>query len=178
MPNIERPSDLQPSSRYNRKGISVTQNIFIDTEFTGFENPQLISIGLIARDGEEFYAEVEYDLGTCSDFVKKYVIPLLSQNEKWSLERLKVQLAKWIEVVREDGRVLLCYDSEYDRKMLESIFKGDFPNGVLFRNLGSNYVNKIKQYEYHVKTNQVEHHALHDARALKYAFRGWVRTVR
>jgi len=34
------------------------QLIFIDTEFTNFSNPQLISIGLAASTGEEFYAEV------------------------------------------------------------------------------------------------------------------------
>jgi len=36
--------------------------IFIDTEFTDFIDPQLISIGLVSEFGEEFYAEVPYEL--------------------------------------------------------------------------------------------------------------------
>lgn len=34
-------------------------NIFLDTEFTDFADLQLISIGLVADDGAEFYAEVD-----------------------------------------------------------------------------------------------------------------------
>jgi len=32
--------------------------VFIDTEFTDFLDPQLISIGLVAQSGEKFYAEL------------------------------------------------------------------------------------------------------------------------
>ncbi len=156
----------------------MSQHIFIDTEFSGFKDPQLISIGLVTSTGEEFYAEVNFNLEECSDFVRQTVIPLLTRGEKVSLADLKTSLSAWIEEVRGEGPTLLCYDSEYDRKMLESIFESDFPNGVVLRNLGATYVNKLKQYEYYVKSKEAEHHALHDARALKYAFRGWVRKVR
>jgi len=156
----------------------LSQQIFLDTEFSDFEDPQLISIGLVTSTGDEFYAEVEFDLEACSDFVRRTVVPLLTQAENLSLAELKTSLSMWIEEVREPGPTLLCYDSEYDRKMLDSIFENDFPSGIVFRNLGACYVNRLKQYEYHVKNKQAEHHALHDARALKYAFRGWVRKVR
>ena len=156
----------------------MTQQIFLDTEFSGFKDPQLISIGLVTSTGEEFYAEVEFDLEVCSDFVRRTVVPLLTQTETLSLADLKTSLSTWIEEVREPGPTLLCYDSEYDRKMLDSIFENDYPSGVVLRNLGASYINKLKQYEYHVKNKQAEHHALHDARALKYAFQGRLRNVR
>lgn len=154
------------------------QLVFVDTEFTSFKAPKLISIGLVTLAKEEFYAEVEYDLGACSDFVRKTVVPLLSEAEKCSLVELKVKLSRWIEEIKNPGPVLLHYDSEYDRMMLESIFKNDFPSGVFLQYLGISYINKIKQYEYHVKTKQVEHHALHDSRALRYAFRAAERQCR
>ena len=154
------------------------QPIFVDTEFTSFETPKLISIGLVTLTKEEFYAEVEYDLDSCSDFVRITVLPLLSEDKKCSLVELKVRLSKWIEKIKNLGPVLLHYDSEYDRLMLESIFENDFPNAVFLHRLGTSYINKIKQYEYHVKTKQVEHHALHDARALRYAFRAAERESR
>lgn len=58
-------------------------NIFIDTEFTDFIDPQLISMGLVAASGEEFYVEAPYFKPSCSTFVKEVVIPLLGeQNER------------------------------------------------------------------------------------------------
>lgn len=155
------------------------QMLFMDTEFTGFKSPKLISIGIVALGGEEFYAEAEYALDDCSDFVLATVLPLLNRNKKpLSLEGLRAELLSWIETVRQDELVLICYDSEYDRRMLDQIFNGNMPLGVVLRNLGASYVNKLKQYEFHIKHKQAEHHALHDARALKYAFRGWIRKVR
>lgn len=154
------------------------QTLFMDTEFTDFKDPKLISIGLVALSGDEFYAEAEYPLDECSEFVRATVLPLLNPSKKpLSLGEVRAELVSWIEAIRQDEPVLICYDSEYDRKMLDQIFNGDMPLGVVLRNLGALYVNKIKKYEFHVRHKQAEHHALHDARALKYAFRGWVRKV-
>ena len=154
------------------------QIIFVDTEFTDFKDPKLISIGIAAQTGEEFYAEVECSIADCSDFVRATVLPLLNRNKAWPLQELKDALSAWIDTVRQEGPIVICYDSEYDREILYQIFAGDTPTGIVFRNLGSSYVNKLKIYEWHIKTRQAAHHALHDARALKYAFRGWIRNVR
>ncbi|WP_370663475.1 3'-5' exoribonuclease domain-containing protein [Massilia rhizosphaerae] len=153
------------------------QHVFIDTEFTNFEKPELISIGLVTLDRDEFYAEVEYSLEACTDFVRNTVVPLLSSSEKYSLAELKVRLSAWVEEIKKGEPVVLCFDSDYDRMMLEIIFENNFPTGVSFQRLGASYINKIKQYEYHVRTKQVEHHALHDARALRYSLRPWIRNA-
>lgn len=153
----------------------MAQHIFLDTEFTNFEQPELISIGLVTLSREEFYAEVEFNLEACSGFVRATVIPLLSSAEKYSLAELKTRLSAWIEEIRKGEPVVLCFDSVYDRAMLELIFCNDFPSGASLHPLGASYINKIKQYEYHVRTKQVEHHALHDARALRYSLRPWIR---
>ena len=155
----------------------MAQHVFLDTEFTNFENPELISIGLVTLNREEFYAEVEYSVEACSSFVCSNVIPLLSYAEKCSLAELNVKLWAWIEEIKKGESVVLCFDSDYDRIMLEIIFGNDFPSGVSFQRLGASYINKIKQYEYHVRTKQVEHHALHDARALRYSLRPLVRNA-
>jgi hypothetical protein len=154
------------------------QQIFVDTEFTNFESPKLISIGLVALSGEEFYAEAEYNQYECSKFVQEYVIPLLSEESKYSLHDIRERLLRWIELVRNEEVLLICYDSEYDRKMLEKIFEFQKPEAVLLRNLGPCYIDASKCYEFHAMNKQPEHHALHDARALRYAFRGWLRKVR
>lgn len=154
------------------------QHFFVDTEFTGFIDPKLISIGVVAQSGEEFYAEVDHSVNECSEFVRATVLPLLNQNKIYSFAELKGALSSWIDIVRQEGPIFICYDSEYDRTMLNQIFENGTPKGFFFRNLGVSYVNKLKMYEWYIKNKQAEHHALHDARALKYAFRGWVRKVR
>lgn len=53
--------------------------IFIDTEFSNFLDPQLISIGFVAGSGEELYAELLYDAKNCSAFVQEAILPLLNQ---------------------------------------------------------------------------------------------------
>jgi hypothetical protein len=54
--------------------------VFLDTEFTGFLDPKLISIGMIAGTGEEFYAEVPFPDSSCSTFVQKTTIPFSAIN--------------------------------------------------------------------------------------------------
>ena len=54
--------------------------IFLDTEFTKFSYPDLISLALVAEDGREFYAErTDYRQNECSAFVQETVLPLLGR---------------------------------------------------------------------------------------------------
>ena len=54
--------------------------VFLDTEFTNFVRPDLISIALVSEDGREFYAErTDYRHADCSDFVRQTVQPLLGR---------------------------------------------------------------------------------------------------
>lgn len=80
----------------------MTQKIFLDTEFTDFIRPHLISIGMVADSGEEFYAEIPYPDSECSDFVRETVIPLLGRfpDAICSKENLSVRLRTWLELVR------------------------------------------------------------------------------
>lgn len=50
--------------------------VFFDTEFTGLrKNTTLISIGMIAENGETFYAELtDYDEKQCDDWIKDNVL--------------------------------------------------------------------------------------------------------
>lgn len=154
------------------------QQVFVDTEFTNFESAKLISIGLVTSCGEEFYAEAEYRLCECSNFVKEYVIPLLTVDEKSSLDNIRESLLCWIKSVGNNGMIFICYDSEYDREMIKQIFRNETPRSVLFRHLGPSCINGLKCYEFYINNKQNQHHALHDARALRYAFLGWLRKVR
>lgn len=57
-----------------------TQMVFMDTEFTSFASPELVSIGLAASTSEEFYAEVPFPAAAASPFVHEVVMPLLGSD--------------------------------------------------------------------------------------------------
>ncbi|MCB1711064.1 MAG: 3'-5' exoribonuclease [Candidatus Riesia sp.] len=61
--------------------------LFLDTEFTGLKtNAQLISIGIVAEDGSEFYAEFN-DYETPTQWVVDNVLPLLLDQNYMYLAR-------------------------------------------------------------------------------------------
>ena len=57
----------------------MTSKIFIDAELTDFVDPKVISIGLVAESGEEFYAELPFSMRDCSEFVRETVVPMLGK---------------------------------------------------------------------------------------------------
>lgn len=147
------------------------QLVFIDTEFTCFSDPQLISIGLAASTGEEFYAEVPYSFGSCSEFVREVVVPLLGKEVAYPYDELHSLLRNWFTVVKAAESITICYDSECDRTLFLQVFDNRPPHFIRFRDVGERNINELLRYEFHVKNNLPEHHALYDALALRYAFR-------
>jgi hypothetical protein len=54
--------------------------VFLDTAFTDFVRPNLISLALVSEDGREFYAErTDCHRDACGDFVRETVVPLLGR---------------------------------------------------------------------------------------------------
>ncbi|MFM2324982.1 MAG: hypothetical protein RL244_1861 [Pseudomonadota bacterium] len=54
--------------------------VFLDTEFTNVNRPELISLGLVAEDGREFDAErTDFSRQACSGFVDAHVLSLLGR---------------------------------------------------------------------------------------------------
>lgn len=146
------------------------QKIFMDTEFTSFHGLELISIGLAASTGEEFYAEVPYHPEKCSSFVKETVIPLLSEGKTTAHEDLRNELLNWLRAIRVEDTVKLFYDSEFDKKLLLEIFKGGLPKFVNHKQIGRRNISELLRNYYFTSSCLPEHHALSDARALRYAF--------
>ena len=77
--------------------------IFIDTEFTGLETMDLISIGLVSEDGREFYAERnDFDVGICNEFVRSNVLPILRAPSAavMSYNEMKIAVQAWLAPYR------------------------------------------------------------------------------
>jgi hypothetical protein len=78
--------------------------IFIDTEFTEHSDPDLISIGMAAEDGQIFYAErTDYRYESCTSFVRNEILPLLGRepNARCTAAELSHRLYEWFHALPE-----------------------------------------------------------------------------
>jgi hypothetical protein len=149
-------------------------NIFLDTEFTDMvRDKELISIGLVADSGEEFYAELPVDQSRCSDFVLANVLPHLGQYPGAScpVSELSTRLRTWLNIVRRKREdIVICSDSETDWNFFCQAFDAKLPPDIKSRMVSDN-LHHLLQFEFYEKNQLPEHHALYDAQANRYAFR-------
>ncbi len=147
--------------------------IFLDTEFTDFSDSKLISIGMVADSGEEFYAEVPFPDAACSAFVREIVLPLLNQypNAYCPVVDLGMRISAWLQIVKRSSEdVEVCIDYQTDWDLFADALDNRVPPWCKPRRVGRN-INELLRYEYHKKNGLPEHHALYDAQANRYAFR-------
>jgi hypothetical protein len=157
--------------------------VFLDTEFTDFIQIDLISIGLVAEDGREFYAERnDYRREDCSSFVIVEVLPLLNRvpGAKCSSAHLSFRLREWFASLEEP--VTLVFDYPSDWELLAEALRGDLL-AELPANLSETLLighdvvsdgNFKEAYEGSFGRDWPRHHALADARALRNGYMGWL----
>lgn len=158
-------------------------NVFFDTEFTTLNPngyPALISIGLVAQDGREFYAELTdtWDEGICSDFVLDVVLPQLEGGEYRMTEaQLAIRLKAWIEGMSDE--VVLRSDAPgMDWPWVLNLFQNHgWPQnmrnkcGTIFFDEFQQQIGYNQGLENFWKINAArQHHALVDARGLLFAW--------
>lgn len=161
--------------------------VMLDTEFTTLDPhvgyPALISIGCVAEDYREFYAELKdtWQPGNCSDYVLKNVLPLLQGGECHIFEaQCAVRLKDWIEGLTDQEVILRSDNPMADWPWIEQLFQffGCWPKN-LRRKCGMIYFEEEHQQQryqecledYWKDFASERHHALVDARSLMHAWR-------
>lgn len=127
---------------------------------------------MIAKSGEEFYAEIPYPPSDCSDFVRETVVPLLGRFPAaiCSKEDLPVRLRTWLELVRtQRDHIEICVDSQTDWDLLINALEYQVPKWCRQTFVG-NRIDELLRYDFYRKNKLPEHHALYDARANKFSF--------
>lgn len=150
--------------------------LFLDTEFTDFQNSSLISIGLVSDDGLfEFYAErTDFDYEACSPFVRSTVWAHLGlfPDRKFKKEALERELATALSGLA--GPLAIAFDSTRDCELLMGIFER-YPCPVISQYVDLRAMQCQSQYMQaearFFSEDQPRHHALFDARANRA---GWI----
>ena len=143
---------------------------FIDTEFSDFQAPEVLSIAIVGENGVEFYGErTDFSAERCSDFVRAVVVPQFGQidGRAMTLGSLRQALLQWIADIPSMSKPVICYDHAVDLAMLQFLLDGQLPEYWAFESV-SGRLNAARRAAYYRK-NGGEHHALHDARANAYA---------
>lgn len=150
---------------------------YLDTEFTDFVSQQLISLGVVCVDGAEFYIEIEdYPRFIESQFVKDTVVPLL-QRGKFCLPESKaaVEFCIWLAERPEPLVFVIDYGGDYELAMrLLRDFTEPNPGYEFIHHILGPDITAIDVYQdaktlYFTEHDKRQHHALVDARAMKFA---------
>ena len=156
--------------------------VFLDTEFTDFLRPDLISIALVAEDGSEFYAErTDYCKDHCSDFVRETVLPLLGgvPDAACTQSELTQRLRDWFEQLPEPATIIYDFESDWlllADAILGRTYKNPPANFGEPLHLGnSSITHPVFERAQNLTYTQdwPPHHALADARALRAGYRAW-----
>lgn len=181
--------------------------IFCDTEFTDFNDPKLISIGLVTEDGRKFYGELiqaEWR-GSESAFVTDVVLPKLSLDVACTRPELADKVAKWLnELHAATLQVVTDYVTDYqlllelleDYEALQLKLEGIMTVGVIASagviegvkyNFSHDEINHriaiaSQKYReefagYFSREARAQHHALHDAEAMREGYAAALREI-
>jgi RimJ/RimL family protein N-acetyltransferase len=144
--------------------------VFIDSEFSSLEAPELLSFGAVTADGQTFYAELEQDGPVAhSAFVERSVLPLM-ENSRLPRGRAAVQFLTWLKQMAGARTVRLISDSGFDRWALGRLLGiEEMPNGVLWQRAPVAYT-ELDRLSQELRLRR--HHALDDALALRCAVLG------
>lgn len=146
---------------------------FLDTEFmeNGPHHPiDLLSIGIVAQDGTEFYAvNSEADHSHANQWVRENVLPHLNQNSAITLNKIRLGVINFIGSEKPE---FWGYYADYDWVVFCQIFGKmiDLPEGWPM------FCRDIKQLCVSLgdpklpKQTSTEHNALNDARWNKVAY--------
>jgi len=150
--------------------------LFVDTEFTDFIDCELLSIGIVSEDGREFYGERnDVDLTRCSDFARVAVLPLLGREAPiiGSEQHLSDHLKLWLEQFRPTSPVIVSVDYPMDWELFTYLVRDtetlNTPAWIKGQSI-RNAIDPKDIEQYWAVNGRLAHHALHDARANRFAY--------
>jgi hypothetical protein len=151
--------------------------VFLDTEFTDLDAPQLLSIGLVDELGRTFYAEIDgFELAACSPFVWTNVLPLFT-GPAFSFQEVATLVRRWLADAGEECQVVTDAP-EYDFDLLKWLLGDDWPSNLAKQAQRFDAYTTWQHADVYARARQAayrpgwpEHHALADAIALQASWK-------
>lgn len=155
--------------------------LFLDTEFTTLDpSSELLSLGLVPMQEHlpELYLErCDYRRDSCSEFVQKTVLPSFGRHPEAVCKyvQMSYRIHQWAKLLGAGPFTLVC-DSDWDERHVGRLMGGLYPENLsatprIISNIASDLAFEIRQLKYFRDLRLLQHHALYDARAIRYAYR-------
>lgn len=155
--------------------------VFFDTEFTGLhKNTTLMSIGMVANDGREFYAELhDYDKTQVDDWLKQNVLSKFENKQTVDTETLAKQIEKFLEPYDEVEMwsdclaydwVLFCNIWGHSFKVPKKIYYIPFDICTLIKLKGIDPDIPRAKLSNRLWADSMKHNALYDARLIRACY--------
>lgn len=159
-------------------------NVFIDTEFSSMNAPELLSIGLVTDDGTECYVEIADERISVNAFVRGKVLPqwgLMPVQVRSSIE-LGRHVDSWLSSLGRRAPVAVVHDYETDFVLLRDALLSAMCWGRWSKVLVSHQVGFLSRAPISNEAMDASwtasmqrdgigrHHALADARALREGY--------
>ena len=152
--------------------------VFFDTEFTGLtSDPRLLSIGMVADDGQELYLELTdgWTDAMCAPWTRQHVLPMLGTGERLTRREAGRRIGDWLASLPVPPTVL--GDTDWDTILLTQLLeesklpKGSFKVELLkFSSKEQAKSFESAKQRYFELKQAVPHHALTDAHAFLAAW--------
>lgn len=105
--------------------------VYVDTEFTNFINPSLISAGLVSDAGELYFEVMDFDRRGMSQFVADNVLTVLSNQNVITTSQIANMLERWIDgLPTEITEVAWVVDYILDWSLIAPHLPAPGPNGT------------------------------------------------
>jgi hypothetical protein len=144
--------------------------LFIDTEFTSLQSPDLISVALVDELGREFYAErSDFPESACTPFVVTEVLPLLGPaTGRMPFTEIQRRLAAWLAPY-SNGQAIVCCDDHRDWSLFCELTGDEVPPWIRVDWI-ARQLDEAVLMEYFARPGIRRHHALDDAHGNRLAF--------
>ena len=150
--------------------------LFLDTEFSDFTSPTLLSLGLVDQHGHSFYGELPAPSNS-SDFVQEHVLSQWGRapDAYRTPHKLGMAVRDWLSAYPS---VTVCYDYHTDADLLEALLAEQKPlsTAVTWQHVGYLYTDEnpacmaLEWARTRTEMGIEQHHALADAYALRALF--------
>ncbi|MDE2428840.1 MAG: hypothetical protein KGM99_08940, partial [Burkholderiales bacterium] len=108
----------------------------------------------------------------CSDFVIETVLPQLGKipGAQCSFVELEINLRSWLEQFKHYVDVTICFDFDGDWQLFQYALGSHAPDWLTCQNI-YRHIDQAVVAQFLADNHLLEHHALNDAKANRYAYR-------
>lgn len=151
--------------------------VWVDTEFSDFQQPKLISIGLVSECGEELYVVIAegqqggWRRSDCLEWVVEHIVPTLEIEFMVTIEEAARRVRDYLVRVRDEAGVDVYADYSTDLALVRSLLLSSGFDYSAVGGIATWHRHPLGMYGQSVADEILErsrrHHALDDARAYR-----------